>query len=202
MEPQPRVLLVGMTGELTSLPNVEVAGSFHEALDAAGAHSQRVARTLRSIRCPSVVQARATGITPDAWDPIIVVASQAPNDLENRRLATLARTAGHATAVVCPPGEGEPHGRTCVVDANGDLRVQGVDRILRAHRLAESDLRVVTDLLRDAQTRNSVPGAQAQLPQVRTPPTTSTPASGLDALLHDVDVVIRVLGDVAALRRP
>jgi hypothetical protein len=60
----------------------------------------------------------------------------------------------------------------------------------------------VTDLLRDAQTRNSVPAAQAQLPQVRTPPTTSTPASGLDALLHDVDVVIRVLGDVAALRRP
>src|SRR5690606_1984627 len=114
---QPRIVPVGLDPDLERLPGVEAAGSLAAAIERAEAHADRTAAALRSLRCPSLAQARAVGATPEAWHPLIVVSAVPaldPDDL--RRLEALARRATTAVAVVTVPSlDGRPHGRAAVV---------------------------------------------------------------------------------------
>ena len=173
---QPRVLLVGMSGELTALPWVEVADTLGIALVDAENRAAEAVGALRSLRCASTAQARAAGATPDAWEPLVVVSSDPPGP-ERYRLAALAARPGHAVAVVCPPGD-SPHGRFLTIDDDGWLRFDGADAPVRARQLADDDLRVVADLLEVAARTDDVAIEEAGEPAVRTP---AAPAARVEA---------------------
>jgi DNA-binding SARP family transcriptional activator len=94
------------------------------------------------------------------------------------------------------------------------LRVAGLDVGVRAHQLAPADIRVVANLLEMAADVNAAGSPDEQCP-VRVPvqPAPGPPASQADAdstdgpspsalagLLAEVDVLVRVLGDVEAVR--
>ena len=52
-----------------------------------------VEHTLSSVRCSTLAQARAAGVTPDVWAPLIVFASTAPHELQLSRLRALGAPA-------------------------------------------------------------------------------------------------------------
>ncbi|MGH9185564.1 MAG: AfsR/SARP family transcriptional regulator, partial [Acidimicrobiales bacterium] len=207
----PRVVLVGLSGDLSSLPFVESMPALRDALDAGIARTDETATALRGLRCPTLAQARAAGATPDAWEPLVILSAVAPHDLDAQLLSTLAAHPRHAVAVVCPQGTSPLPGRVIEVDEHGWLRMAGLDVGVRARRLAEDDTRVVADLLTLATHLQSSPHPD-NTPSVRTPaPTTPTPPtpsagvldpeeSSLDALRAEVDVLVRVLGDVDVMR--
>ena len=219
---QPQVLLAGMTGELCALPWVSPAPSLGEALSAAEAHASRVAASLRSLDCDSTGQARAAGATPDSWDPLVVISAVAPHDLDGHRLAALAARPQHAVAVVTPPGAPAPAGRSFTLDSEGGLRIDGVDVAVRARLLAEDDARVVVEMLdRAADLDAAVPADEVVVDDVRGAPARTAPPAEplsvltsasehvdappagqevLDGLLADVEVVVRVLGEVGVVR--
>jgi DNA-binding SARP family transcriptional activator/nucleoid-associated protein YgaU len=204
---QPQVVLAGMSGELCALPWVTASPSLGDALTAAEAHVARTAEALRALDCGSAGQARAAGAVPDSWDPLVVISACQPNDLDDYRLAALVSHPQHAVAVVTPPGAVPPLGRSFTLDSAGLLRIDGVEVTVHARVLEEADARVVVEML-DLATRldDTVPAAEADQ-TVRGAPVHEQPAeppaddeSHLAALLAEVDVVVRVLGEVEAVR--
>ncbi len=165
---QPKVLLVGLGGEMTALPWVDTASTLGVALVDAENRAAEAVSALRDVQCQTTAQARAAGTTPDAWEPLVVVSSRAPLD-ERFRVAALAARPGHAVAVVCPPGEAA-HGRRVDIDGDGWLTLADCDLRIRARQLDEDDTRAVVQLLDVAADLDGVPAAQAGEPEVRTPP--------------------------------
>jgi DNA-binding SARP family transcriptional activator/nucleoid-associated protein YgaU len=198
---QPQVILAGMSGELCALPWVSAAPSLTDALETAEAHAERTAAALQSTHAATTAQARAAGAVPDAWDPLVVLSACEPHDLDDRRLTTLAERAHHAVAVVTPPGAAAPPGRSFVLDEAGRLRIDGVEATVHARLLDETDARVVVEVLDIAARLDDTPGED--IPPPRGAPAETEPAAGpgcLDALRDELDVVVRVLGEVEALR--
>ncbi|HLM64760.1 MAG TPA: BTAD domain-containing putative transcriptional regulator [Acidimicrobiales bacterium] len=175
---QPRVLLVGLSGELTALPWVETAESLGVALVDAENRASEVISALRSLQCPSTAMARAAGATPDAWEPLVVISARAP-DVERYRVAALAARPGYAVGVVCPPGA-VAHGRALRIDDDGWLHIDGVDPSVRARQLDEHDTQAVADLLDVAADLDDVAAADVVEPEVRTPVRTSDPDTDAD----------------------
>ncbi len=141
----------------------------------------------------------------------MIVTAVAPHDLELPLLATLAGRAHHAAAVVCPSGPGVPHGRAIEVDDGRWLRTAGLDIAVRARQLAERDTQTAAELLAVATDLQSAAPHPVTAQPVRTPsappPVASTTAtagteatSSLEALHTEVDVLVRVLGDVDVVR--
>ncbi len=155
---QPRIVPVGLEGELDRLPGVDGVASLGEALDLAEAHADRTEAALRSLRCPSLAQARAAGATPEAWDPLVVVAAVPPRGLdEQRRLEALAgRPDGAVGMVTVPALDSRPPGRVFAIGDHGWLTIDGVDEHVRPRRLAAHDARTLVDLLDDANGRADV----------------------------------------------
>jgi DNA-binding SARP family transcriptional activator len=209
---QSRVLAVGLEGEMIDQPWVAVADHFADALTEAEAQIDRIMSSLWSMRCQSTGQARASGVTPEAWAPLVVMSATPPGELgERQRLATLAsrpRT-GVAFVTVATPGVA-PVGRAFTIGEDGWLRIDGIDVEVRPDRLDAADSGVLTELL-DVAARRDVARDGAPDPPVRRPPPAvavagSPPDSGLPAarrltdLMAGVDVLIRVLGEVEAVR--
>jgi DNA-binding SARP family transcriptional activator len=163
----PRVLLVGLGGEMTALPWVETAGTLGMALVDAENRAAEAVSALRGLQCQTTAQARAAGTTPDAWEPLVVVSSRAPHD-ERYRVAALAARPGHAVAVVCPPGDAV-HGRRLDIDDDGWMTLADCDLRIRARQLDGDDTRAVVELLDLAADLDGVPVTQAEEPEVRTP---------------------------------
>ncbi len=199
---QPQVLLAGMSGELCALPWVTASPSLTDALETAEAHAERTATALGATQASTTAQARAAGAVPDAWDPLVVVSACEPHDLDDRRLTTLAERPHHAVAVVTPPGATAPPGRSFVLDEAGLLRIDGVDATVHARLLDETDARVVVEVLDIAARRDDIPPAEDTPTTRGAPAETERPAGPgcLDALRDDLDVVVRVLGEVEAVR--
>jgi DNA-binding SARP family transcriptional activator/nucleoid-associated protein YgaU len=226
---QPRVVLVGLGGELTDLPWVHTVPELAGALGEAETHADRVSAALRSLRSPSIAQARAAGIMPESWDPLVVVSATRPHASDDhRRLRALAARPQGAIGVVTLPATGVAlPGRTLTIGEDGWLRVDGVDAVARPRRLDEADTTVIAGLLDHAGRRDDVDAAEADAglgpvrrPVVAVPPPAPPPPPAgaetgarrepvparpagrrLDALMDDVEVVVRVLGDVHAVRR-
>jgi DNA-binding SARP family transcriptional activator/nucleoid-associated protein YgaU len=175
---QPRVVLVGLSGELTALPWVETADSLGVALVDAENRASDVVTALRSLQCQSTAMARAAGVTPDAWEPLVVISARAP-EAERYRVAALAAQPGRAVGVVCPPGA-VAHGRTLRIDDDGWLHIDGVDPSIRARQLDEHDTQAVADLLDVAADLDDMAAADVVEPEVRAPVRTTGPAPDAD----------------------
>lgn len=212
---RPQVLLVGMSGPLTSLPSTDSVATLSHALERAEAVADRSDRSLRSLGCQTVAQARATGATPDAWDPLVVIAAHSPTVDETRRLRALAHRPGRCVAVICAhtarptatseaatDGDGSI-GRPMVVERDGQLHIGDADLELRAHVLGEDDTRVAIDLVTDAGRQQPVPAAETIEPEIRRPPAgvDAPPDDQTDDPLADIEVIVRVLSEVTATRR-
>jgi DNA-binding SARP family transcriptional activator/nucleoid-associated protein YgaU len=246
----PDVVLVGLNGELAQLPGVHLVTHLAQALDMAEDRADRVDTALRSLRGPSIAQARAAGVTPEEWEPLVVVSAVPPSDLGERgRLAALADRSHRAVAVVvpAPPGDVARPGRRFSVADNGWLFIDGVDPAVQPRRLDGDDAVSVVTLLDVAGQRDDVPASEdvdelpvrrpvAAQPPAGVPDETADseadeldvadmaaladrsgdalsietgesspvgeppPAGGLAVLMAEVDVVVKVLGEVEAVR--
>jgi nucleoid-associated protein YgaU/DNA-binding SARP family transcriptional activator len=249
---QSHVVLVGMEGELLDLPWVNTLPQLSEAIAKAEAHVDRTTSALRSLRCPSTSQARAAGVSPESWEPLLVVSAIQPSDLgERQRLVALAARPRSATAVVTPAG-GTPLGvgLTMTIAENGWLHIDDVDVDVWPHRLDDGDAGVLMALLDVAAQRGDVdleeqldeldvrrppspppppppppPAAEGPTVAVEDPSIVLPPAEGdgeapeaivvsvpeapaaaapavrpLEALMGGVEVLVRVLGEVEAVR--
>jgi nucleoid-associated protein YgaU/DNA-binding SARP family transcriptional activator len=192
-----RVLTVGMPDDVVSLPSIEAIPSLSEALDIAEQHVDHVTRSLLATRSTSVAQARATGEIPDAFDPLVIVVARPPHDSEAHRIATLSKGPHHATSIVLAgePGLELGSSQRCAIDADGTLHLDDIDPAPHAGRLHSDDLARVNTLLDGALRDETQP---VEPPPA--PPSLGPTAPDLQTLLADIDVVIRVLGDVSALR--
>lgn len=203
---QPQVFLVGWSSGIGALPSVDAEElSFTEALERAEAHTEHIDAMLRSLSCATTAQARASGATPDAWEPLLVLSMTEPHDLDEHRLVGLTSRRGNGTAVVCPHRAASPAGSTCTIDTSGLLRLDGVDTVVMARQLSEPDARAI-ELLDHAAGAEAAPPEPTPAPVSLTPEParrTQTPDAPehLDDLLTDVDVLIRVLGEVRIVRR-
>jgi DNA-binding SARP family transcriptional activator len=204
---QPEVVLAGMSGELCALPWVNASASLGDALAAAESHMSRATAALRVLDCRTAGQARASGEVPDSWDPLVVISAQHPHELDDRRLSGLAARPHHAVAVVTPPGTVPPQGRAFTLDHTGRLRIDGVEPVVQARLLDESDARVVVEIL-DQATRldTAVPAPALTDDAVRGAPQRDQPAADaptvrrLDVMMAQVEVLVRVLGEIDVAR--
>lgn len=208
---QPQVVLVGLDGEMAALPWVSTASGVRDALEVVTARVERAVGHLGSLGCRSTAQARAVGETPEEWEPTVAISAVEAADLDVPGLDQLIARPGHAGAMVCAGRA--PRGvdaRQLLVDAHGCVDVGPVRGVAVRH-LDAADTRVVValvDAVRDTPTAEA-----AEVPvEIRTPITIvdtdpddneeDEPGSVLEALLAEVDVVVRVLGDVAVTRHP
>jgi len=187
---QPRVVTVGLEPDLERLPGVEGAASLADALGVAEAHAAATEGALRSLRCPSLAQARAVGATPEAWDPVVVVSALPPaGELEHRRLRDLARRPDVAVGLVVPsPTAGDLPGRGLVIGDHGWLLVEGVAEPVRPRHLGPGEAAALVELLAAAEQRRDVPAdpTVVELSPRRPvapppPPEAPAPAGGTDA---------------------
>ena len=229
---QPRIVPVGLDPDLERLPGVQSTGSLAAALDQAEEHADRTEAALRSLRCPSLAQARAVGATPEAWDPLVVVSAVPVHDPDDlRRVDALARRANTAVAVVTVPSlDGRPHGRAAVIGEHGWLQVDGVDEPVVPRHLHADDVHTLVGLLdgatsrTDEDPREAPADLAARRPPPPPPPTPESPdaaalghgdgdreapvaapapsRSRLAELMAGVEVMVRVLGEVEAVRLP
>lgn len=209
----PRVLVVGADEHLAGLPGVETMPSLSEALDLALERADRAATALQSIGSANTVSARAAGSTPDAWEPLIVVSLIPPDDSEAEAIATLAERPHMAVGVTCPATTTALPGRVIHIDDAGMLRMPGLDAPgVRARGLPNADTRAVADLLATAADLESTTLGDLPTPSDRPPHPVldlrnldidGDPAEAparLPMLQADIDVLVRVLGDVEAAR--
>jgi DNA-binding SARP family transcriptional activator/nucleoid-associated protein YgaU len=232
---QPRIVTVGLDAELGRLPGVEAATTLGAALDLAEAHADHTEAALRSLRCPTLAQARAVGATPEDWDPLLVVSAHPARDVDDRRrVEALAGRPNAAVGLVTVPSlDARLRGRAFVIGDHGWLQIDGVEEPVRPRHLSSDHVGLLVELLDGAQSRDDEPREHAVLdfaprrppspPDVhqRPPPpppppppdvdrrdeTDATPAAPatprrtrLAELMDGVDVVVRVLGEVEAVR--
>jgi DNA-binding SARP family transcriptional activator len=139
---------------------------------------------------------------------VVVISAEEPSELHERCLAGLAARPQHAVAVVTPAGAVPAHGRACTLDDDGFLRIDGVEPVVRARLLPEPDARVVVDLLESAvPLEQSVPSSEVPDGGVRGVPRSDQDddaveptGNRLHGLLTDVEVLVRVLGEIEVVR--
>ncbi|HEX7197007.1 MAG TPA: LysM peptidoglycan-binding domain-containing protein [Candidatus Limnocylindria bacterium] len=204
---QARVMLVGQDRDaLPPIDGLEACDDFDRALDEIRARRDAVAHNLGFLGYDTVTAARASGVSPDAWEPLVVVFAERPHDDEHlARLREVVREPSPGIAVVVHGAPGmEPLGRMmCISD--DELTIDGVDMPLRCRDLDDGSLRQVTRLL-DHATAPSAPVDDAPRAQRRAPaePALAEESRGgaLDELLRDVEVTVHVLGEVHATTGP
>lgn len=167
------VVLVGLEGQLADLPQVRTARWLGDAIDRAEAHAGR-ARAL----------------------PWLVISADPPDTFGDRQrlaeLAELAERSNRDLAVVVAVGD-RPlvAGLPMRVTGPGRLQVAGLDVDVRPHRPAPGD--------RTVALAEPVEAAIATGRTMSTGPTATSPGD-LPGLLADVEVLVRVLGEVEAVR--
>jgi DNA-binding SARP family transcriptional activator/nucleoid-associated protein YgaU len=194
------VTVVGLEAELSGLPRISSSPSLTDALHVAEDRVERAAEALQSIQCTTTAHARAAGAMPDAWDPLVVVSAHAPTDDEARRLDALAARPHHAAAVVTPAGRMQ-RGRACVLDESGRLHIDGVEIAVQARLLGATDARIAADVIQTAASHQDTTPDKSDVPTRRAPVSTQLPVGRghLDALVAEVEVMVRVLGEVEAV---
>jgi nucleoid-associated protein YgaU/DNA-binding SARP family transcriptional activator len=188
-----RVVWVGDTPP--RLDGVEHVVSLDDALAALEARAQLVNRALDAARCTTVAQARAAGVTPDMWSPCVVLSPISPTPAQVERIQSLADLVSASIALVTlgePSTSGSSVRRICISD-DGTATIDG-SLTVRAQFLDDADLDLVVDLLAQAD-EPCVPHQAGQTARSRS----EASVSSLDDLLREVDVVVRVLGEVEAV---
>ncbi len=189
----PQLSTVGLAGEITGLPWVSLADTLTDALARLDAHAAEVTAALPHAGA-SLAQARASGATPDAWNPAVVVSSEPPWETHQPALASRATAAPGAAAVVFPAPSGDTAGAFLRVDGARMVSFDGLDLEVVAACLSSDDLRVVGELLGDAERTDTEPAPEQYRPAGVRPSEATVDAVG------DVDVLVRVMGPVAVDR--
>ncbi len=203
---QARVILVGHDGAaLPSTDGLESCGDVDRVLDELQARREAVAHNLGFLGYETVTEARASGVTPDAWEPLLVVFAERPPDEHVDRLREILRDPSPGIAVVVHGAPGmEQFGRGMSI-TDDELTIDGLDIRLRPRALDADSLRQVTQLL-DQASAPSVPADEpARAPRdtlVEAGPTDGTTPRALDELLQGVEVIVHVLGEVHATAPP
>lgn len=191
----PQLTTVGLTGEIGALPWVTTADTLTDALARLDAHAAEVLAALPHAGA-TLAQARASGATPDAWNPAVVVSAEPPWETHQTALAARAANAPDATAVVVPAPSHDTG--TVILRVDGERRVtfDGLDLDdVVASCLSSDDVRVVGDLLAGAARADTAPAPDQYRPGgVRASEATSGEPFG------DVDVLVRVMGTVTVER--
>jgi DNA-binding SARP family transcriptional activator len=170
---QARIVSVGFEPDIARLPGVASVPSLAEALDLAEAHAAHTEAALRSLRCPTIGQARAAGATPESWDPLLVVAAVPPRDRSaQRRLEALAERPNSAVGVVTLPGlDVGLGGRTFAIGGHGWLEIDGIAEAVRPRYLGREDVRALVEVLVDASEQaDEEPGEGTAALAPRRPP--------------------------------
>lgn len=189
----PQLSTVGLAGEITGLPWVSLADTLTDALARLDAHAADVTSALPHAGA-SLAQARASGATPDAWNPAVVVSSEPPWEAHQPSLASRAAAAPGAAAVVFPAPAGGTAGAVLRVDDVRTVSFDGLDLEVVAACLSSDDLRVVGELLGDAERTDTEPAPE----QYR--PTGVRPSEATVDAVGDVDILVRVMGPVTVDR--
>lgn len=193
----PQVVLVGMSGEVTGLDWVQTEANLAAGLARIPGHCEQVTAAMRAAG-RTIAQARASGATPDAWDPLVVLSTDPPWDVHNHTLAELAQHPPAAFAAVVPTavsGSGPPPGVVLEIGDDGRITYPGLDVATTAAGLDDDDLRAVKTLLTHAATPlTDVPAGADHTPLgVRD-------VTPLIDELDRCDVLVRVMGDVTIER--
>ncbi|HUP86824.1 MAG TPA: BTAD domain-containing putative transcriptional regulator [Acidimicrobiales bacterium] len=191
------VVAVGI--EPLSLDDVKKIESLDAALDEADARVELVAKALDVARCATPAQARAAGDTPDMWTPLVVISTVEPTEPQLARVRALAAGDPHGVALVIRGNAESRIGRVIDIDKAGSATIDG-HLIVHAHLIDDAQLGGIGDLL-DQADQDCVSVDRAPEPARRR--RDSGPAGGsevLETLLADVDVLVRVLGDVEVVR--
>jgi nucleoid-associated protein YgaU/DNA-binding SARP family transcriptional activator len=188
-----RVMWLGASSP--RLDAVERVDSLDDALAALEARAQLVDRALDAARCTTVAQARAAGVTPDMWTPYVVLSSTTPTDAQVERIQAFADLASSGVALVTRIAATPPtSGRHISLSNDGTATIDN-EVTVRAQLLDNTDLDAVIDLLAQAD-EPCVPHAEVQGARRRPEPASAS----LSDLLQDIDVIVRVLGEVEAVR--
>jgi nucleoid-associated protein YgaU/DNA-binding SARP family transcriptional activator len=193
----PELVLVGLSGSVTELDWVQTETDLAAGLARINHHAQQVTGAVRATG-RTVAQARASGATPDAWDPLVVISADPASDVLHHTLTELARQSPAAFAVVVPATmsrSGPPPGMVLEIGDDGSVTYPGLDVATIASSLTDDDLRAVRTLLSAAATpRTDVPAAPDHIPPgVRD-------VSPLTEELVRCDVLVRIMGDVTIER--
>jgi DNA-binding SARP family transcriptional activator len=143
-----------------------------------------------------------------------VVSAVRPNLEEQQDLVEIAACAGNAAAVLLPAaavGSPTPLGRRLTLDDAGWLHVEHFAERLRPRALEQRDAQAIMALLDLASRHDDVAPDELPTPDVRVPVHVASDedddqddsrehAPGLASLAADVDVLVRVLGEVVAVR--
>lgn len=193
-----RVLVVGHPP--LPLDAMEEVPSLDAALDEIEARTNIVRRTLASVGCSTLAQARAAGVTPDVWAPLVVFATSEAHELQLSRLRALGLQPPLGVAVVVSASDDvAPVGRLIAIDGEGIATIDG-ELTVAAHLLTEDETSHVTALFEDTDAE-CVPDSPPTTGRTSAPRSTDEgESSSLAALLADIDVVVRVLGEVEAVR--
>jgi DNA-binding SARP family transcriptional activator/LysM repeat protein len=179
------------------LDDLEEVASLAEALDQLEAHATRVAEALDAARCNTLAQARAAGMTPDLWAPTVAIVATQPTEDELARIGMLSQRSRGGVALVALSATDTQLGRTLHVTNDGRASIDDGEPFA-ARFLSREDVRAVTDLLEHAaqdcveQQPTSSSGAAVD--------STEDATSVLHALMSELDVLVRVLGDVETVR--
>jgi DNA-binding SARP family transcriptional activator/LysM repeat protein len=191
-----RVLYVGAPP--IAVDDLEAAPSLEEALDDLESRARRGVDALDAAGFTTVADARAAGITPDLWTPLVVIAPEQPSTAALDRLRQIAAATPTCIALALYGDDPLP-GRVIAIDADGAASIDGQPAIT-AHLLAEEELTHLGALIELTDTP-CVPAPDFGTEERPRRTTCTTGEVALEELLGDVDVLIRVLGEVEALQR-
>jgi DNA-binding SARP family transcriptional activator len=189
-----RVLVVGR--DVPPLDDMQRVESLADALAELEARARLVADGLDAARCATLAQARAAGITPDLWAPVVAISTTTPTSDELNRIVRLQESdRGGIALVICTESDAAV-GRVLRIDGDGRLAVDSGEPF-SAHLISDDEARGITDLLEQAD-------AECIVDLTSDSPTSTIEADGggalLEALTRELDVIIRVLGDVDTVR--
>ena len=173
--------------------------SLDSALDDLEARADLVANALDLARCTTPAQARAAGDTPDLWTPLVVISTVEPTEAQLVRVRALAARDPHGVALVIWGNAQPPIGRVIDIDPAGTATIDG-DLVVHPHLIDDTELGGIRDLLGQAD-QDCVSVGSAPAPRRRRRDAhPSEAAEALRTLLADVDVLVRVIGDIEVVR--
>jgi hypothetical protein len=186
------VTLVGAGEDIEVLEpgRVDVVSSVGEALPLVEAHSAGVSNALAASGAPSVLAARADGLTPEAWSPHYLVTLSPAAEHEAQRLAALARS-GYQAAGFLVAGEVPGAAWTWEITPDGRLRAPELGLDVAAQRMPRGQQAAVAGLFDAA---DDVAGAPMSAPPVDAAPAPDAIAPAEVTLLGPV--CVRALGDI------
>jgi nucleoid-associated protein YgaU/DNA-binding SARP family transcriptional activator len=193
----PEVILVGLSGAIAELEWVRTEVDLAAGLDRLHAHRDQVSVAMHSAG-RTIAQARASGATPDAWDPLVVISADPPWEAHGHTLRELAQHAPTAFAAVVPAANSHADpapGVVLEIDDDGLVAYPGLEVATTASCLTDDDLRAVQALL----TQAAIPATDVPAARDHAPPGVRE-VSPLTDELAQRHVLVRIMGDVTIER--